>query len=87
MRVFEWNHWHMSITLALDDDVAEIVKDHAAVKNLSLDGAVADLVRRGAARSATRLENGLVIFDLPPDSPVVTAQHVQDLLDAEDLEY
>jgi hypothetical protein len=70
----------MRTTLSLDDDVIEIVKDYAAVKNLSLGGAVSDLVRKGiAAPLRTKVVNGLTIFDPPPDSPVVTAQQVEAL--------
>ena len=37
----------MRTTLSLDDDVVDIAKDYAAVKNLSLGAAVSDLVRKG----------------------------------------
>jgi len=74
----------MRTTLSLDDDVVEIVRDYAAVKNLSLGGAVSDLVRKGIEAPPTmRMENGLAVLVLPPDSPVVTTRHVRELLDAE----
>lgn len=74
----------MRTTLSLDDDVVEIAKDYAAVKNLSLGAAVSDLVRKGIeAPLPVRLVNGLYVADLPPDSPVVTAERVKELMDEE----
>jgi hypothetical protein len=74
----------MRTTLNLDKDAAEILKDYAAVKNLSLGGAASDLVRKGiAAPLRVRLVDGLYVADLPPDSPVVTAEHVRRLMDEE----
>lgn len=74
----------MRTTLSLDDDVVEIAKDYAAVKNLSLGAAVSDLVRKGIeAPLRVRLVNGLYVADLPPDSPVVTAERVKELMDEE----
>jgi hypothetical protein len=74
----------MRTTLSLDDDVVEIVRDYAAVKNLSLGAAVSDLVRKGIeAPLRIRMKNGLAVMDLPPNSPVVTAEHVRRLMDEE----
>lgn len=74
----------MRTTLSLDDDVVEIAKDYATVKNLSLGAAVSDLVRKGiGAPLPVRLVNGLYVADLPPDSPVVTAERVKELMDEE----
>jgi hypothetical protein len=74
----------MRTTLSLDDDVVEIVKDYAAVKNLSLGAAVSDLVRKGIkAPFGVRLKGGLYVADLPPDSPVITPERVKELMDEE----
>jgi hypothetical protein len=74
----------MRTNLSLDDDAVEIVKDYAAVKNLSLGAAVSDLVRRGIeAPPPIRMVNGIAVLDLPPDSPVVTSERVKALLDEE----
>jgi Family of unknown function (DUF6364) len=74
----------MRTTLSLDDDVVEIAKDYAAVRNLSLGAAVSELVRKGIeAPLRVRLVNGLYVADLPPDSPVVTAERVKELMDEE----
>ena len=74
----------MRTTLNLDEDVAQIAKAYAADRNLSIGAAVSILVKQGiAAPMPTRVLNGLTIFDPPSDSPVVTAQHVKDLMDSE----
>ena len=74
----------MRTTLSLDDDVLEIAKDYAAVKNLSLGAAVSDLVRKGIkAPVPIRMVNGLAVFDLPPGSPIVTSERVKEILDSE----
>jgi D-alanyl-D-alanine carboxypeptidase len=74
----------MRTTLNLDEDVARVAKAYAADRNLSLGAAVSILVKQGiAAPTPTRVLNGLTIFDPPSDSPVVTAQHVKDLMDSE----
>ena len=74
----------MRTTLNLDEDVAKVAKAYAADRNLSLGAAVSDLVRKGVeAPLPVRLVNGLYVADLPPDSPVVTAEHVKQLMDEE----
>ncbi len=74
----------MRTTLSLDDDVVDIARDYAAVKNLSLGAAVSDLVRKGMeAPPPMRMRNGIAVLDLPPDSPRVTSERVKEVLDAE----
>ncbi len=72
----------MRTTLNIDEDAAAIIKEYAAVKSLSLGGAVSDLVRKGIeAPPPTRTVNGLAVLVLPPDSPVITTEHVRNLMD------
>ncbi len=72
----------MRTTLNLDEDAAEIVRDYSAVKKLSFGQAVSELVRRGIQNPPPmRLVNGIAVFDLPPDSPVITAERVRELMD------
>ena len=74
----------MRTTLSLDDDVVDIARDYAAVKNLSLGAAVSDLVRKGMeAPPPMRMRNGIAVLDLPPDSPRVTSERVKEVLDTE----
>lgn len=73
----------MRTTLSLDDDVLQLVKRYAASRSLTLGEAVSDLVQRALREPRpTKLVNGLVVFDLPPDSPRVTTKKVREL-DAE----
>jgi hypothetical protein len=70
----------MRTTLNLDDDVVPVVKRYAESRSLALGKAASELIRRGAAaRLPTRVVNGLEVFDLPPDSPLVTTKCVRDL--------
>ena len=65
-------------TLTLDKDVYASAKRYADARRVRLGKAITELVRRGlATRSATREENGLVVFDLPGDSPQVTPEDVR----------
>jgi hypothetical protein len=73
----------MRTTLSLDADLFRQVKAYAEDHSISLGRAVSDLVRRGlAAPRHTRIVNGLLVFDLPPDSPKVTTKQLLEL-DAE----
>lgn len=70
----------MRTTINLDEDVFEAVKNYAGARSLALGKAVSQLVRRGLeAPLKTRKVNGLVVFDLPEDSPVVTTEQVKKL--------
>ncbi len=74
------HHEQMRTTLSLDDDVFRMVKRYAASRSLGLGKAVSELVRRGLTTPRpTRLVNGLLVFDLPPDSPRVTTKRVREL--------
>jgi len=70
-------------TFELDDDVARLVKQFAMSRSLSLGKALTELARRGlTAHRPVKSVNGLLVFDLPPGSPKVTARSVRKL-DAE----
>jgi len=67
-------------TLTLEDEVLAILKRYARSRSMSLGQAVGDLVRRGLEDGRpTREINGLVVIDLPPDSPTVRQEHVKQL--------
>jgi hypothetical protein len=73
----------MRTTVTLDDDVLELVRRRAAARRQSLGQALSELVRRGlSAPTPAQNRDGLVVFHLPADSPVVTSEHVHRL-DAE----
>lgn len=75
----------MRTTINLPDDVYQAAKSVAAVKDISLGDALADLVRQGLRPPlAMEIRNGLLIPVLPKDSPPITLEHtlaIEDDLD------
>ncbi len=68
----------MRTTIALDDDVFDLVTRQAKLRGLSLGRTVSDLVRRGLnAPTPSQDKSGLVVFQLPSDSPTVTTEEVR----------
>ena len=68
----------MRTTLTLDDDIAELAVRQARARGLSLGKTISDLVRRGlAAPTPSTGKDGLVVFQLPKDSPQVTTEDVR----------
>ncbi len=68
----------MRTTLTLDDDIAELAARLAKARGLSLGKAVSDLVRRGLNAPTPSVDKGgLVVFQLPKDSPKVTTDDVR----------
>ena len=67
-------------TLTLDEDVYEAAARQAASRRLSIGKVVSDLMRRGMqAPAKVREQEGVVVFDLPADSPEVTMETVKRL--------
>ena len=74
------HHRGMRTTLSLDDEVLGLVKRYAESRSLGLGKAVSELVRRGlTTHRATRIANGLRVFDLPADSPPVTRKKIEEI--------
>jgi hypothetical protein len=70
----------MRTTLSLDDDVFKVVKTYAENRSLAMGKALSELVRRGLNSPVkTRVVNGLVVFDVPADSELVTSELVKRL--------
>lgn len=70
----------MRTTLSIDDDVFRLARAYAESRSLALGKAVSELVLKGLkAPTPTRMENGLLVFDVPPDSPPITAQRIKEL--------
>ena len=68
----------MRTTIALDDDVFELAARQAKLRGLSLGKTVSDLVRRGlSAPTPSQDKGGIVVFQLPADSPKVTTDDVR----------
>ena len=69
-------------TIALDDDIIPQLKSYAEHRDLSVAKAVSELVRKGlAAPLRTREVQGFHVAVLPPDSQIVTRDHVHELQD------
>jgi hypothetical protein len=74
----------MRTTLNLDDDVLELLKDYAENRSLALGKAASELVRRGLeAPVQTRMVNGFHAVVLPANSPKVTSEKLNQLLEDE----
>ena len=70
----------MRTTLSLDDDVFPLIRRYAEGRSLGLGKAVSELVKKGLkAPTPTRMENGFLVFDVPPDSPPVTSERIKQL--------
>ena len=68
----------MRTTVTLDDDIVQLVARHAKLRGVSLGKTISDLVRRGLNAPTPSLDrNGLVMFQLPEDSPKVTTREVR----------
>ena len=74
----------MRTTLAIEDDAFEILRGHAAERGVSLGRAASDLIRNGSRfQLTTRQINGLPVFEVPDDFPVVTDELVKSLTEEE----
>ena len=74
----------MRTTINLDDDVLQQAKRYADSRSVPLGRAVSDLVRRGLNSPVqTQVVNGFPVVVLPPDSPPVTTERVNKLLEDE----
>ena len=70
----------MRTTISLDDDVLEIVVRQAKLRGDSMGKTVSDLLRRGLnAPTPSQQKDGLVMFKLPADSPIITTNEVRRL--------
>jgi len=68
----------MRTTLTLDDDVLELAARQAKLRGVSLGKTVSDLMRKGlSASTPAQDKDGLVVFQLPADSPKVTTDDVR----------
>ena len=63
----------MRTTLNIDDDALLVIKKYADEREISLGQAASDLVHRGAeSLPRFKTKNGWVVFDLPPGTPPLT---------------
>jgi len=72
----------MRTTLRLEDDIMEIARSHARRHRITLGKAVSDLLRKGAQRNLeTDKKNGLKLVRLSKNSPRITSEKVEKLLE------
>jgi hypothetical protein len=74
----------MRTTISLEDDAIEILRTHAQKRGISLGAAATDLIRNGSRyQLTTRRVNGLPVFDVPSDFPLITDELVRQTTDDE----
>jgi hypothetical protein len=72
------HHLYMRTTLTLDDDILEQAARQAKLRGVSLGRTISDLARRGlSAPTPAQKNGGIVVFQLPDDSPQVTTEEVR----------
>jgi hypothetical protein len=72
----------MRTTITIEDDAFDAARSYARARALKLGQAVSELIRRGSAEKLPiKQEKGIWVFDLPSDTPRVTARQVQQMLE------
>ncbi len=72
----------MRTTINIENEAFAAAQAYATARALKLGQAVSELILRGSAEKLPLKQvNGVWVFDLPPDTPRVTARQVQQLLD------
>lgn len=72
----------MRTTINIENEAFAAAQAYAKARALKLGQAVSELILRGSAEKLPLKQvNGVWVFDLPPDTPRVTARQVQQLLD------
>ena len=71
----------MRTTITLDKDVFEAARALAASSGKKLGQVVSQLARRGLRGQAdSGKKNGLPVFRVPPDAPIIPSDRARDLL-------
>ena len=76
----------MRTTLEIDDDVMEVVREMARLKNQGIGRAISDLVRRGLmpdVHPAREVQFGIPVWKHGPGAVEVTSEMVRNLADDE----
>ena len=74
----------MRTTLTLDDTAYATAQAYAKAHAIKLGPAVSELIRRGSVVGKVPIKqtSGVWVFDLPANTPKVSAARVRQLLDA-----
>jgi len=79
----------MRTTVNLDDDVYKTVNQIAHASGRRFGQVLSDLARRGLqsdrASVSTPLDRRFPVFPVPENAPIVSAAHIQQLLDSEEF--
>ena len=72
----------MRTTVTLESDAFAAAQAYAQARALKLGQAVSELIRQASTQRLPLVQkNGVWVFDLPADTPRVTAAQVKSLLD------
>ncbi len=72
----------MRTTINVEDDAYAVAEAYARARALKLGQAVSELIRLGSAnRLKFKQVDGVWVFDLPVETPRLSAQQVQAMLD------
>ncbi len=72
----------MRTTWNVDDEVVAQIKEYARARTMPAGKAVSFLLKQALRKPlGTRIENGFEVFDVPEDSPIITQEHVQRMID------
>jgi hypothetical protein len=72
----------MRTTLTVDDDIFEAAQAQARASGKKLGEVISQLARRGLRASAdTASKNGLPVFQVPGNAPVIPNSRAKELLD------
>lgn len=70
----------MRTSLRLDDESYQIASQFAKSNGMSLNKAVSELIRRGVGETVATVQiNGVTVFDVPSDLPLVTTKYIRDI--------
>ena len=73
----------MRTTLTLDDTAFAAAQAYAKARAIKLGAAISELILRGSAgKVPMKQTSGVWVFDLPANTPKVSAARVRQLLDA-----
>ena len=75
----------MRTTLDIDDDVMQVAKEIARLKNQGIGQALSDLARRGLTPevSSVELRDSIPVWTHAPGAITITNEMVRNLLDGE----
>jgi hypothetical protein len=84
LNVSSYHSIQLRTTVTLDDDVFEAVQAQARASGKRLGEVLSHVARRGLRASlSTASRNGLPVFTVPPDAPVIPSDLAARLLSEE----